>query len=157
MTRGQPNLPPISGLDDAWDDHPPDDGDGLVHGDGADGGTGGTDGEEALAGPFYPDVTAWVEEFFSHVFWRDLEGARVTWCPEWWRHAEVVYRLEALWRAWEHLRQDAALGPATWTIQHLDHHLPILLDVDGPMRGCTPHRGHREQSRVLPTRSPYEQ
>ncbi|WP_442946323.1 DUF4913 domain-containing protein [Oerskovia sp. USHLN155] len=29
------------------------------------------------------------------------------WCPDWWRHApETVYRLDGIWRAWEHLRRD---------------------------------------------------
>ena len=58
------------------------------------------------------------------------------WCPQWWRHAEAVARLEALWRAWEHLRQDAATGLSVWFRDHADHHMTILLDADGPFKGC---------------------
>jgi uncharacterized protein DUF4913/histidine kinase-like protein len=32
---------------------------------------------------------------------RALDGTRRPWCPQWWRLAEVVSCLEALWRAWQ--------------------------------------------------------
>ena len=54
------------------------------------------------------------------------------WAADWWRYPEAIVRLEALWRSWEHLRQDGATGSSTWWRDHLDHHMPILMDVEGP-------------------------
>jgi len=46
-----------------------------------------------------------------------------------------LQRLEALWRAWEHLRQDPALGMSVWWRDHADPHMAALLDPDGPFAG----------------------
>ena len=58
---------------------------------------------------------------------RNLSGNALTWCPERWRHAEAIARLEAPWRAWEHLRLDPALGMSVWLRDHADHHMVVLL------------------------------
>lgn len=89
----------------------------------------------------------WVEKFLVPTYRRQLSGngEKGTWCPKWWKHAEAIIRLEALWRAWEHLRLDASTGMSVWLKDHLDHHLPILIDSDGPFRGCTTTNGHAEQ------------
>ena len=65
-------------------------------------------------------------------------SAAITACGvrEWWRHDEAVARLDALWRAWEHLRLDPATGLSVWFRDHADHHMSILLDADGPLKGC---------------------
>jgi hypothetical protein len=89
----------------------------------------------------FPDVGAFVTEQLSPLFRRPL-GAGRTWCPEWWRHAEAILRLRALWLAWEHLRWEAALGMAVWTRDHLDPQMAVLLDADGPFHGCHPEKGH---------------
>lgn len=127
----------------------------VDHMDQADGEVDRDQSDEDETGMVFPDVMAFVEEFFAPVFGRDLEAAGTTWCPEWWRHAEAVYRLEALWRAWEHLRQDASLGPASWLRDHLDHQLAVLLSSGGPLRGCSVRRGHQDRDYTLPTRNPY--
>ena len=53
------------------------------------------------------------------------------WAADWWRYPEAIVRLGALWRSWEHLRQDGATGSSIWWRDHLDHHTPILMDVEG--------------------------
>ena len=50
----------------------------------------------------------------------------------WWDYPEALARIDALWRAWEHLRLDGATGSSTWWIEHADHHLPILMSPEGP-------------------------
>lgn len=35
--------------------------------------------------------------------------------------------MEALWRAWEHLRLDGATGISVWWKDHADHHMSVLL------------------------------
>jgi hypothetical protein len=66
-------------------------------------------------------------------------SASYVWCPQWWRHPEVVERVEALWLAWSALvgDEDDATGTSVWWVQHLDPHLSILTNSDfGPMANC---------------------
>jgi hypothetical protein len=87
-------------------------------------------------GLYYLTVGEWVQEWLFPVYRRSVRGHERTWCPQWWKHAEAVARLEALWRAWEHLRQDPATGLSVWFRDHADHHMTVLLDADGPFKGC---------------------
>jgi Domain of unknown function (DUF4913) len=87
-------------------------------------------------GLYYLTVAEWVQEWLFPVYRRSVLGHDRVWCPQWWRHAEAVARLESMWRAWEHLRQDAATGLSVWFRDHADHHMPVLLDSDGPFKGC---------------------
>jgi len=63
---------------------------------------------------------------------RDIDDRSAKWCMEWYFHPEAVSRVEALWRAWEHLRLDGATGISVWWRDHADHHMRILLDPQGP-------------------------
>lgn len=90
---------------------------------------------------FYPSVDRFVAEQLSPLFRRPL-GAGRTWCPDWWRHAEGITTLAALWRSWEHLRLEPALGMSVWLRDHLRPHMAELLDADGPFHGCSVERGH---------------
>jgi hypothetical protein len=94
-------------------------------------------------GLYYLTVEEWVHEWLFPVYRRSVLGHDRVWCPQWWRHAEAVARLESLWRAWEHLRQDAATGLSVWFRDHADHHMTILLDSDGPFKGCDTHHSDR--------------
>ena len=57
---------------------------------------------------YYATLPAFVTKQLVPMYRRPLGAHGVTWCAEWWRHTEAIARLEALWRAWEHLRLDAA-------------------------------------------------
>lgn len=85
---------------------------------------------------YYLTLGEWVQEWLFPVYRRSVRGHERSWCPQWWKHAEAVARLEALWRAWEHLRQDPATGLSVWFRDHADHHMTVLLDADGPFKGC---------------------
>lgn len=91
----------------------------------------------------FKSVDAFVDDLLLPTYRRKVDGRSLTWCTKWERHPEAVVRLEALWRSWEHLRLDPALGMSVWLRDHLDHHLPILLAATGPFRGCSPERGHQ--------------
>lgn len=93
----------------------------------------------------YPSMDAWFSDFFVELYQRDLGASSRLWCPQWWLHAEAIYRLDALWRSWEHLRRDGALGPSTWLRDHLDPHMAQLMSPDGTFKGCDPDRGHRRR------------
>jgi hypothetical protein len=96
--------------------------------------------------PRYATLEEWIREYFAPTFGR-LVGGEQRWCPRWQEHAEAITRLEALWRSWEALRLDPALGMATWLSHHLDQQLPILLGRQGPFAQCTPDR-HMSASRL---------
>lgn len=102
--------------------------------------------EQDAEGPalYYPTVEAFVSQLLAPTYRRSLGGHDRAWCPEWWRHAEGIARLEALWRAWEHLRLDPATGMSVWFRDHADHHMAVLLSADGPFKGCTPEKGHTD-------------
>ena len=80
----------------------------------------------------------WFTNWLSHIkagrFDRDSR-----WCAQWWRHDEVVIRLEELWKAWEtaRLSEDAAALSSWWTA-HLDAHWRTLTAENGPLYLCTP-------------------
>lgn len=105
---------------------------------------------------YYRSLPEFVREFFVPMFPRDVKHSPgQTWCPKWWEHPEAIYRLESLWRSWEHLRLDPALGSSTWLRDHLDHHLPRLLDASGPFKGCS-FDGHTVRDYTLPIEEPDE-
>ena len=56
------------------------------------------------------------------------------------RTPEARLRLEALWRSWEALRLDPALGIATWLTNYADPQLAALLHRSGTFARCTPDR-----------------
>lgn len=87
----------------------------------------------------FATVEEFVREWLAPTVRRNLAGKSLTWCPSWWRHPEALSRLTAMWRAWENLRLDPALGISTWWLHHGDPHLRILMDREiGPFAGCKP-------------------
>lgn len=105
----------------------------------------------------FTSLDDFVREFLTQVVHRRLNRAVQLWCPEWWRHPEAVARLSVLWRAFEFLRQDPALGLSTWWLQHADPHLRALMHPQfGPFVACDPRDGHGDmQPGGLPaTRAP---
>jgi hypothetical protein len=92
--------------------------------------------DDAPPQPVYGSVEDWVNSHFLPMFRRPL-GGEYRWCAEWWRHAEAITRLTALWHAWEALRLQPGTGMATWLRDHLDHQLPVLLGRSGPFAMCS--------------------
>ena len=86
--------------------------------------------------PVYASVEEWVNSHFIPMFRRPL-GGEYRWCAEWWRHAEAITRLTAMWHAREALRLQPGTGMATWLRDHLDHQLPVLLGRAGPFAMCS--------------------
>src|SRR5271166_1685206 len=86
--------------------------------------------------PVYPSVEHWVTRHFLPMYRRPL-GGEFRWCPQWWRHAEAITRLTALWQSWEAMRLQPGTGTASWLRDHLDHQLPVLLGRSGPFAQCS--------------------
>ena len=100
-------------------------------------------GEEPAPTLFYATLEDFVREQLAPMYRRALDSPSRTWCPQWWKHAEAISRLEALWRAWEHLRLDPATGMSVWFRDHADHHMAVLLDSEGPFKRCSAGKGHK--------------
>lgn len=91
----------------------------------------------------FRDLAAFVEEYLAAILRRRVDGRALTWCARWWEHPEAIARLAALWRAFEYLSVDPALGMSTWWLHHADPHLAVLLDPErGPFAGCAPDGTH---------------
>ncbi len=68
---------------------------------------------------YYGSVDEFVRQFICPTFRRNVgqEGlADHRWSARWWQSAEAITRLEAIWRAWEHLRMDPATGTSELTL-----------------------------------------
>lgn len=98
----------------------------------------------------FPSVYGFVTGHLSDLYRRDVSGQKVIWCPQWWAHGEAVSRLEALWRAWEHLRLDGGTGMAVWWKDYADPTMAVLFDPQGPFAGCSTDRGHKPRLLPLP-------
>ena len=93
----------------------------------------------------YESSYQWVQDFLSALYHRAV-GSQFAWCAYWWKHDEAVYRLEALWRAWEYMRvADPAVGNIAWLTQYADPTMNALTQPDGCFKGCTP-TAHRSYS-----------
>jgi hypothetical protein len=90
----------------------------------------------------YGSTAQWAEQVLFPVYRRDVYRAGLAWCPRWWAHPEVISRLEALWRAWEHLRLDPALGMGIWWRDYADPTMAALLNMAGPFTACRANRHH---------------
>ncbi|GLI00922.1 DUF4913 domain-containing protein [Phytohabitans aurantiacus] len=101
-----------------------------------------TAGESEAQPPLYLTVEAWVNGYFTPMFLHRVPGSpRVRWCCRWWDHAEAIARLTVLWNGWEAARWEPAAKPSWWL--DLDHHLPILIGLDGSFRNCRQPEGQR--------------
>lgn len=108
--------------------------------------------EEPERETFYGNVDEFVREFLVVTYRREISRqGSYKWDPRWWMHPEAVARLDALWRAWEHLRNDPATGMSVWWRDHADHHMGVLMSPDGPFRKST---GTIDLGEPLPYESP---
>jgi hypothetical protein len=98
--------------------------------------------EAARAGElFYGNVHEFVVDRLIYLLTPPAPDSGRVWCPEWYRHAQALSRLDSVWRAWEMLRFDPALGMSNWWLHHADPHWRALTDpVTGPFAHCA--EGH---------------
>ncbi|VTR76040.1 DUF4913 domain-containing protein [Cellulomonas hominis] len=86
--------------------------------------------EPAASGPFYPNVAEWVDQWLLPHFKRDPRNH--LWDPRWWEYTEAIAVLEALWQAWEFLRQDSMTGMAVFFRDYLWPLMRELTSTGGP-------------------------
>ena len=91
----------------------------------------------------YSNAVEFFAELMAQSYVREVnEGAAFAWCPEWYKHPEALIRMEAIWRSWEHLRLEPALGISIWWLNHADPHMRVLMDKEGPFKKCA-YDGHK--------------
>ena len=96
-----------------------------------------------LAELFYPHVGEFVTDRLIYLYQRPTPESGLVWCPEWFRHAQALSRLDSIWRAWEHLRFDPAVGMSNWWTNYADPNMRALMDpVTGPFARCV--NGHQD-------------
>ncbi|WP_235532561.1 DUF4913 domain-containing protein [Nocardioides sp. Root140] len=92
----------------------------------------------AIEGPHFPNVYVFVNDFLSKVYARPVHRQTSwKWCSHWWDHPEAVSRLEALWKAFEALRQDPGTGGAVWWRDYADPTMAALADPEGTFAECS--------------------
>ncbi|MFJ9816363.1 DUF4913 domain-containing protein [Streptomyces sp. NPDC101151] len=113
------------------------------------------EGSAARSGElWYANVADFVSDRFIYLVSCPTPESGRVWCPEWYRHAEALSRLDSLWRAWENLRWDAGMGMSSWWTHHVDPHMRALTDpLTGPFARCAD--GHQNPV-PLPIESPPE-
>ena len=101
---------------------------------------------------FYGSADEFVREFLIVTYRREVSPkGDFRWDPRWWMHPEAVARLDALWRTWEHFRNDGATGMSVWWRDHADHHMGVLLSSAGPFAKTS---GTTEPGDPLPYTAP---
>lgn len=66
---------------------------------------------------YYRNLPAFVQGFFANVFaFVQTTQPRYQWVPDWWRYPQLVFPLDAMWRAYEAARKQPA-GMMPWYIQ----------------------------------------
>jgi Domain of unknown function (DUF4913) len=101
--------------------------------------------EERVGRPaelYYPSVAEFVADRLIHLYPRPAPESGLVWCPRWFQHPPALSRLDSIWRAWEHLRFDPAVGISNWWINYADPNMRALMDATtGPFARCA--KGHR--------------
>lgn len=90
--------------------------------------------------PYFASLEVFVRDYLCRTYRRNVgEAGRAEyrWSARWWETPEAVVRLEAMWRAWEECRTDAALGTSEWLRDHADPHMAVLMSPYGPWARST--------------------
>lgn len=102
----------------------------------------------------YGNCVEFFDAFLRRIYVRTINGRDTHWSARWWESAEAIYRIDALWRSWEALRLDAALGASSWLRDHMDYHMGVLTSATGPF--ANDDTRHNAKDGPLPHEAPPE-
>ena len=91
-------------------------------------------------------LVEWVRENVAAVVERNLPTQSTSapyWCRRWWEHPEAIVRFEASRRSWLAACPQADSDAMSIYLQHLDHHLSVLMGSGGPFSRCKPTKHHQ--------------
>nr|WP_246293544.1 DUF4913 domain-containing protein [Naumannella cuiyingiana] len=92
-----------------------------------------------------------VEQFVTRYLLEVTRRPGLQWCTTWWRHAEAVDRLRALWTSWEAMRWEGPTAMTVWWRDYCDPTVYALMKKDGTFASCDHSTDVHKQGRLLPT------
>lgn len=91
-------------------------------------------------------LVEWVRENVVQVVERAINTQATKapyWCRRWWEHPEAIVRFEASRLSWAAAVTQPDCDAMSTYLQHLDHHLSVLMGSDGPFSRCKPTKHHQ--------------
>ncbi|WP_280188047.1 MULTISPECIES: DUF4913 domain-containing protein [Nocardia] len=100
----------------------------------------------------FSTVEEFVEGWVANLYRRDVttRNSLAAWCPRWWEHGEVYARMKTVHRAFEATRTGKGVESSLFWISHLDAHMRVILDPEGPFKYCSAAHGHHRNGESLP-------
>lgn len=84
----------------------------------------------------FTDEFAFFDDYLSLAY--ESTGMSQKWCPRWWAHGSVRFRIRSMWLAYESLlRRDPATCDEVFLRTIGDHHMPLLTGERSPMVACS--------------------
>lgn len=95
----------------------------------------------------YPTVYDFFDDYLRLAYQVQDRSQANAWCGKWWAHESVLFRVSAMWRAYEYLAvTDPLRGDEMFLRMIGDHHMRMLLSPESPMANC---KNHHEPSELL--------
>lgn len=116
----------------------------------------GEETEDEQRSLYFGSVDEFFRDYVRDIYRRGINHRNRKWADDWWRYPEAIARLDALWRAWEHLRLDPTTGMSVWFRDHAEHHLGVLMSPEGPFAGVeeTPENRSKKGEKLPYTQPP---
>lgn len=84
----------------------------------------------------FTDEFAFFDDYLRLAY--ESTGMSQKWCPRWWAHGSVRFRIRSMWLAYESLaRHDPATCDEVFLRTIGDHHMPLLTGERSPMVACS--------------------
>lgn len=84
----------------------------------------------------FTDEFAFFDDYLRYAY--ESTGMSQKWCPRWWAHGSVRFRIRSMWLAYEALaRKDPATCDEVFLRSIGDHHMPLLTGERSPMLACS--------------------
>lgn len=84
----------------------------------------------------FTDEFAFFDDYLRLAY--ESTGMSQKWCPRWWAHGSVRFRIRSMWLAYESLaRRDPATCDEVFLRTIGDHHMPLLTGERSPMVACS--------------------
>lgn len=84
----------------------------------------------------FTDEFAFFDDYIRLAY--ESTGMSQKWCPRWWAHGSVRFRIRSMWLAYESLaRRDPATCDEIFLRTIGDHHMSLLTGERSPMIACS--------------------
>lgn len=88
----------------------------------------------------FPTVYDFFDDYLRPAYQVQDTSQINAWCGRWWDHPSVLFRVNAMWRAYEYQAlTDPARADETFLRSIGDHHMRFLLGETSPMTNCKSH------------------